>query len=296
MCPTHFPMSLTSASSKIWFNLPLYTQQHLLLLREVKYYLTVEPIILQVLITILNTYLPSRNYALDTMLQSLDIAQRYGWLDKDPLTAMIRIHPLFACFLRAQAPDSEDENTPHCFMEFYSAYANYILEQYLQSGKDELRLEGFKVVFFEFFNFERALYHAIATQDDFLHIYHLLDHTLDANEDHLNRLHFTQRAIHFAEKSRFDDEMLYLQYVQLQSFLADIHYRIGDYPEAERLYRSALDVFRTNSAYQESAMVLVNLANILSDQGRYEMAIAYYKEAIDLVQQHAAPDERMEPI
>ena len=287
-------MPSSNANSRIWRNLPPYIRQHLLLLREIQRFLTIEPAILKPLISILNNALPGRNYALEHMIQALDAARQCGWIDDEPLTATVKIHPLFAGFLRTQPYDPDQEKIVHSITAFYSAYANYLLDQYLQSGADELRLEGLKVVFYEFFNFERALYHAMATQEDFLHLYHLLDRALDADEDHLRRLYFTRKIIRFAETTDFIDELHLLQYVELRSFLADIHYRLGDFSTAETIYRAVLDIFKSRSAHQETAMVLVNLANILSDQGCYESAIAHYKEAINLVLQYANPDERME--
>lgn len=285
-----------AANSQIWRNLTPRIRQHLLLLKEIKRYLTIEPVILKPLVTILNTWLPGRNYSLEEMARALDVGRQCGWLDDEPLTAMVKIHPLFAGFLHDQPTDSDHDWIIQGLTEFYSTYANYLLEQYFQSGNDELRLEGFKIVFFEFFNFERALYQSMANRQDFLHIYHLLDRTLDAEEDHPRRLYITQKLIRFAERIAFDDDLLYLQYVELRSFLADIHYRLGDFATAENIYREALDIFQSKSAHQESSMVLVNLANILSDQGRYELAIKYYKEAIELEQQHPDMGDKVESI
>ena len=59
-------------------------------------------------------------------------------------------------------------------------------------------------------------------------------------------------------------------------------------------FRAAFFRPRAKAAHQETAMVLVNLGNILSDRAEYDQAIAFYSEAIDLIVQHPAVEQKME--
>ncbi len=69
------------------------------------------------------------------------------------------------------------------------------------------------------------------------------------------------------------------------SYLANIHKEIGNYPEAETLYKQALEVERSELGEKSSefAVTLTNLADLYSSAGNYQTAEPLYKQAITIL-------------
>jgi tetratricopeptide (TPR) repeat protein len=78
---------------------------------------------------------------------------------------------------------------------------------------------------------------------------------------------------------------------RVQNDLGVVQWRLGNLDEAERLYRRALAIQEDlGEEAQDVAPVLNNLATLLCDQDRYDMALPLHRRAVDIDQRRLGPD------
>ena len=78
---------------------------------------------------------------------------------------------------------------------------------------------------------------------------------------------------------------------RVQNDLGVVQWRLGNLDEAERLYRRALAIQEDlGEEAQDVAPVLNNLATLLCDQDRYDMALPLHRRAVDIDERRLGPD------
>lgn len=263
-----------------WNVLPLNSQQHLRVLALFENYLTVEETILQQFLNAVNAAAISPKLKLSKMQQSLQLALEMGWLKAEPGTRLIQLNPFFTGWLKKEIPSETRSQLEICFLNFYSAFANYIQDVYLDSGNEDLWEEALKLVFFEMHNLRNALIFAIRQGEDFIHIFNIIDTALTQDEDHPTRFQLAQETLLLLDQQADLSSSLLIQSKELESFKGDILYRMGKKEEAKALYLSTLDFFQQEKVIHAEAMLYNNLANLLADEGDFTTALHYYEKAI----------------
>jgi len=131
------------------------TKSHFQLLSLSNLYLTTEPIILTQFLSSINQNTP--NPAIDTeqFLASLKIAKQHGWISQEKEAHIIKINPIFSSLLKKERQHNPIKGLPKAFLDFYSAYCNYLINEYFNAGDEALQIEGVKVALYEYSNFEK---------------------------------------------------------------------------------------------------------------------------------------------
>ncbi len=264
----------------LWNSLAASAQQQLRVLALFENYITIEETILQQFLNAVNDSKAFPKLKLVKLQQSLQIALEMGWAKTEPGTRLLQLNPLFTSWLKRQFQLEELQNLEFCFLDFYSAFANYIQDVYLDSGDEDLWEEGLKLVFFEMHNLRNALIFAIQQREDFIHIFNVIDAALALDESHPTRLQLVKDSLLLLGEPADLPPAILIQRKELDSFLGDILYRMGRKKEAKEIYLNTLDFFQREKVTHAEAMLCNNLANLLADEGDFAAALQHYERAI----------------
>lgn len=209
-----------------------------------------------------------------------------GLIEQEPNTAILKIAPCFTQFLRQQISQDDHKKLIKVFVDFNSGFANYLNEVYLNSNDDDLYEEGLKVILFELQNFIKTIYYAISLEEDFIHVYHIIDTVLDLEEEHEKRLYLANSYLQAINQrttiSRID---FLIEQGVLISFIGDTYYRLNKTQLAIETYQAALKVFEEYNAEESKAMALLNLGSVYADLNQLKVANEYYQQGIQILEQ-----------
>lgn len=224
----------------------------------------------------------------------LQEAKQWGLLTPDPnVPGFLRLQPIFPYFLRGRLHTPEQAEVKRAvetvFHDYYEKMSGEITG--LQQSKSVFeKLLGKELARLEYENIFTALNLALNEQASIVKPYTVLSNYLDATQDHHRGLELGKTVLGQLEEyspAKLAGPLGY-DLIGTIASIAQRQLSLKRYPEAEELYKKALEILLQNRSIDAdlerhiSASICHQLGVVAQEQRQWEQAEQYYRQALQI--------------